>query len=83
MSHNGGYKALCPACGERMRIQAGKSESLVAKPMYAQCGNVVCGATYLGELSWESVLNPPASGPLPLPLATTKRGRPPKERSDS
>ena len=74
-SNNGGYKALCPACGERMRIQSGASESLLSKPIYAQCQNLWCSATYQGVLSWDAVINPSAIAEVPLPTSDERRGR--------
>lgn len=54
----GGYKALCPACGERMRIRNSESQTPIFKTMYGQCTNVACGATYTGSLTWDYALSP-------------------------
>ncbi|MHB0819860.1 ogr/Delta-like zinc finger family protein [Stutzerimonas stutzeri] len=58
VAHNGGYKCLCPACGERMRIRNSEAQTPVFKTMYAQCTSVACGATYTGSLSWDFALSP-------------------------
>ncbi len=79
-SNNGGYKALCPACGERMRIQPGTSESLLSKPIYAQCKNLWCSATYEGVLSWDVVIHKSAIAEVPLPTSDERRGRKPARR---
>ena len=56
--NNGGYKALCPACGSRMRIRNSEAQTPTFKTMYAQCTNIACGATYTGALSWDYALSP-------------------------
>jgi hypothetical protein len=56
--NNGGYKALCPACGDRMRIRNSESQTPTFKTMYAQCQNLACSAAYVGSLSWEHTLSP-------------------------
>lgn len=56
--NNGGYKALCPACGERMRIRNSEAQTPTFKTMYAQCTNIACGATYTGSLTWDYALSP-------------------------
>ena len=56
--NNGGYKALCPACGNRMRIRNSEAQTPTFKTMYAQCTNIACGATYTGSLTWDYALSP-------------------------
>ena len=56
--NNGGYKALCPACGHRMRIRNSEAQTPTFKTMYAQCTNIACGATYTGSLTWDYALSP-------------------------
>lgn len=56
--NNGGYKALCPACGSRMRIRNSEAQTPTFKTMYAQCTNIACGATYTGSLTWDYALSP-------------------------
>lgn len=56
--NNGGYKALCPACGDRMRIRNSEAQTPTFKTMYAQCTNIACGATYTGSLTWDYALSP-------------------------
>lgn len=56
-NHGGGYKALCPACGSRMRIRNSAEQTPIFKTMYGECTNLGCGATYSGSLSWEYELN--------------------------
>ena len=57
-TNNGGYKALCPACGNRMRIRNSEAQTPTFKTMYAQCTNIACGATYTGSLTWDYALSP-------------------------
>lgn len=78
-ANNGGYKVLCPACGERMRIQSGPTESNLARAMLAQCQNFMCGATYQGTLSWDYVLTQSSLGPVPLP--PSRQGRPQSKKN--
>ena len=56
--NNGGYKALCPAGGSRMRIRNSEAQTPTFKTMYAQCTNIACGATYTGSLTWDYALSP-------------------------
>ena len=56
--NNGGYKALCPTCGDRMRIRNSEAQTPTFKTMYAQCTNIACGATYTGSLTWDYALSP-------------------------
>lgn len=56
--NNGGYKALCPACGSHMRIRNSEAKTPTFKTMYAQCTNIACGATYTGSLTWDYALSP-------------------------
>ena len=58
VANNGGYKCLCPACGERMRIRNSEAQTPTFKTMYAQCMNMACGATYAGSLTWDYALSP-------------------------
>lgn len=58
VANNGGYKCLCPACGQRMRIRNSEAQTPTFKTMYAQCMNMACGATYTGSLTWDHELSP-------------------------
>lgn len=53
----GGYRCICPACGHRMRIRNSAVQTPIFKTMYAECTNLGCGATYVGNLAWEYELN--------------------------
>lgn len=57
-NHGGGYKAICPACGNAMRIRNSEAQTPTFKTMYAQCTNLACGATYTGSLTWDYALSP-------------------------
>lgn len=76
--HNGGYKCLCPACGERMRVMKGKAESLAVSRMYAQCSNLLCSMTLSGTLSFDFALEPTklATPLMRLPIAPSKLKKP-------
>lgn len=56
--NGGGYRCLCPACGERMRIQSVPTECPATRMMLGQCQNFLCGATYTGTLSFNYALTP-------------------------
>jgi len=58
VAHNGGYKCLCPACGERMRIRNSEAQTPTFKTMYAQCTNMACSHSIIGSLSWDFALVP-------------------------
>ena len=62
--NHGGYRCLCPACGEPMFIRKSEKQTETFQTMYGRCNNMVCGATYVGSLEWQYTLSP--SG-LPLP----------------
>lgn len=82
--HNGGYKCLCPACGERMRVMKGEAESLAVSRMYAQCSNLLCSMTVSGTLSFDFALEPTqlAAPLMRLPIAPSKLKKPaPSERA--
>lgn len=57
-NHGGGYKAICPACGNPMRIRNSEAQTPTFKTMYAQCTWLPCGATYTGSLTWDYALSP-------------------------
>lgn len=73
--NHGGYRCLCPACGEPMFIRKSEKQTETFQTMYGRCNNMVCGATYVGSLEWQYTLSP--SGlPLPkveLPLSPSKQ----------
>lgn len=54
----GGYKALCPACGSRMRIRNSKEQTPTFRTMYAECTNIVCNHSVMGSLTWDYALSP-------------------------
>lgn len=72
--NHGGYRCLCPACGQPMRIRKSEKQTPRYQTMYGQCTNWACGASYVGALSWDYTLSPSAvEKPIePLPLSPTK-----------
>ena len=74
--NHGGYRCLCPACGEPMFIRKSEKQTPTFQTMYGRCNNLVCGASYVGSLTWDYTLSP--SG-LPNPQATLPLS-PAKER---
>ncbi|MCV6588301.1 MAG: ogr/Delta-like zinc finger family protein [Marinobacterium sp.] len=67
----GSPRNKCPHCGHAMQIRNSNSEHPLMRAMYLQCTNIICGATFRGNLELTHTLSPSAS-PNPdinLPLA--------------
>jgi hypothetical protein len=59
-----------------MFIRKSEKQTATFQTMYARCNNIVCGASYVGSLTWDYTLSP--SG-LPQPQVTLPLS-PAKER---
>lgn len=65
------YKLKCPNCGESIRIRNSVAMHPLLRTTYMQCVNVVCGATYRGQVEITHLMSP-SGMPNPtvnLPLA--------------
>ena len=72
--NHGGYRCLCPACGEPMFIRKSEKQTPTFQTMYARCNNMVCGASYVGSLTWDYTPSPSGlpNPQVSLPLSPAK-----------
>ena len=40
--NHGGYRCLCPACGEPMFIRKSEKQTATFQTMYGRCNNLAC-----------------------------------------